>query len=227
MDASLRVAWTQIVTGEDYDEHMAAVGQAQAAAALTAEMIRDAGLRAGSRLVIAGAGTGQMFEFLNPALFRPFELACTDLNPTFLARLRERLVRRDVSALIFADDIEQTALVEGPDFLLAALLLEHINWHKGVEVIAALRPAACGIIIQENPAGMTSAVTPGRRIPASLAALQIAQPKLVPYDELLSAFETRGYRCARTYAREVADGKRLISTLWSYCPEDAPLRPKQ
>jgi hypothetical protein len=75
---------------------------------------------------------------------------------------------------------------------------------------------------------MTSAVTPGRRIPVSLAAaVQIAQPKLVPHDELLSAFEARGYRCARTFAREVADGKRLVSTLWTYCPEDALLRPKQ
>jgi hypothetical protein len=137
MDSSLRLAWTQIVTGEDHDEHMAAVGQAQAAAALTAEMIRDAGLRAGGRLVISGAGTGQMFDFLNPALFRPFELTCTDLNPTFLARLRERLVRQDLSALILADDIEHTALVEGPDFLLAVLLLEQIDWRKGVEVIAA------------------------------------------------------------------------------------------
>jgi hypothetical protein len=156
-----------------------------------------------------------MFDFLNPALFRPFELTCTDINPKFLARLRERLVKHDLSGLLLADDIEHTTLLDGPDFLLAALLLEHIDWRKCVEVIAALRPAACGIIIQENPIGMTSAVTPGRRIPASMAAaVQIAQPKLVPHDELLSAFEARGYHCARTYAREVADGKRLISTLF-------------
>jgi hypothetical protein len=65
--------------------------------------------------------------------------------------------------------------------------MEHIDWRKGVEVIAALRPAACGIIIQENPTGMTSAVAPERRIPASMAAaVQIAQPKLVPREELVS-----------------------------------------
>ncbi len=215
MDSSLRLAWTQIVTGEDYDEHMAAIGQTQAAAALTAELIREADLRAGSRVVIAGAGTGQMFDFLNPALFRPFELTCTDLNPKFFARLRERLVRHDLKTFLLADDIENTALLEEPDFLLAALLMEHIDWRKGVEAIAALRPAACGIILQENPAGMTSAVTPGRQIPASMAAaVQIAQPKLVPHDELVRAFAARGYRCALTRAREVADGKRLVSTLF-------------
>lgn len=124
-------------------------------------------------------------------------------------------MRHQLSACILADDIEQTALLEAPDLLLAVLLLEHIDWHKGVQAIAALRPAACGIIIQENPAGMTTAVTPGRRIPASLAAaVQIAKPKLVPGDELLRAFAARGYSCARTHAREVADGKRLVATLF-------------
>jgi hypothetical protein len=94
MDSNLRVAWTQIVTAEDYDEHMAAVGQAQAAAVLTVELIQKAALHESSRLVIAGAGTGHMFDFLNIDLFRPFRLICTDLNPTFLVRLRARLLTR-------------------------------------------------------------------------------------------------------------------------------------
>lgn len=68
MDSNRRLAWTQIVRAEDYEEHMAAVGHAQAAAALTAEIMQDAGLRPGARIVIVGAGTGQMFDFLNPAL---------------------------------------------------------------------------------------------------------------------------------------------------------------
>lgn len=214
MDLSLRQAWTQIITGEDYDEHMAAVGQAQAAAVLTAEMIRNAGLRAGGRLVIAGAGTGQMFDFLNAAVFRKFRLICTDINPKFLARLRERLARHYLAAFVVADDIEQTALTGRPDFLLAALVLEQIDWRNGVEAIAVLRPAACGIIIQENPAGMTATVTPGRSIPASIAAaFETEQPKLVPHKQLLSAFQARGYCCAGTWIRQVADEKRLVSSL--------------
>ena len=75
------------------------------------------------------------------------------------ARLEERLVRHGLSATILQDDIENTALDPDSDLLLATLLLEHIDWHRGVEVFAALRPATCGIIIQENPHGMTSAVT--------------------------------------------------------------------
>jgi len=214
MDSNLRLAWTQIVTAEDYDEHMAAVGQAQAAAALTLELIQKAALHEGSRLVIAGAGTGRMFDFLNVDLFRPFHLVCTDLNPTFLATLRAQLFTRGLEVQIVADDLEHTALPAHPEFLLATLLLEHIDWHKGVEAITALHPGACGIIIQENPPGMTTAVTPGRRIPPSIAAaVKIAEPKLVPHDEMMSAFEARGYHCAFSNCREVADGKRLVSTL--------------
>jgi hypothetical protein len=111
--------------------------------------------------------------------------------------------------------MENTALTAAPHLLLATLVLEHIDWRKGVEAIATLGPAACGIIIQQNPSGMTSAVTPGRRVPASIAAaVQMAQPQLVPHKELLGAFGARGYRCAITNAREVADGKRLVSTLF-------------
>lgn len=98
---------------------------------------------------------------------------------------------------------------------IAVLLLEHIDWRKGVDAIAALRPAACGVIIQENPPGMATAVTPGRQIPPSLAeAVKIAQPTLVAQDELLSAFGDRRYRCALIRPREVADGKRLVAMLF-------------
>jgi hypothetical protein len=215
MDSNLRLAWTQIVIAEDYDEHMAAIGQAQAAAALTVELIQKAALQDGSRLVIAGAGTGHMFDFLNIDVFRPFHLICTDLNPTFLARLRARLFTRGLGVQAVADDLVHTALVVHPDFLLATLLLEHIDWREGVQAITALHPAACGIIMQENPPEMTTAVTPGRRIPPSIAAaVKIAQPKLVPQDEVLSEFEARGYHRLFSNCQEVADAKRLVSMLF-------------
>ena len=69
MDPSLRQAWTEIVTADDYEEHMASIGQAQAAAELTEHLIRSASLTASGRITIAGAGTGQMFDFLAPATF--------------------------------------------------------------------------------------------------------------------------------------------------------------
>ena len=55
MDPELRRAWTCIVTADDYEEHMAAIGQAQAAAELTQHLVRSASLQPGSRITIAGA----------------------------------------------------------------------------------------------------------------------------------------------------------------------------
>ena len=105
MDSGLRHAWTQIVTGEDYDDHMARIGQAQAGADLTCQIIRSADPPSGGHVVIAGAGTGQVLDFLDPALFRTFHLTFTDLNPAFLARLAQRLVRHGLVATVLEDDI--------------------------------------------------------------------------------------------------------------------------
>jgi len=75
MDSGLRRAWTQIVTAVDYEEHMTAIGQAQAGAALTQYIIQSAKTPAGGRVAIVGAGTGQMLDFLDPAILRPFRMS--------------------------------------------------------------------------------------------------------------------------------------------------------
>jgi hypothetical protein len=62
---------------------------------------------------------------------------------------------------------------------------------------------------------MTSTITPGRRIPPSIArAVVMAHATLVPHDELIAAFAAHGYLCKDTYAQEVADGKRLVALLF-------------
>src|SRR5581483_3615065 len=79
MDAALRRAWTTIVIPDDYEQHMASIGQAQAAARLTTQIIAWAQLTPGSRITVAGAGTGQMLDHLDaaglsaisPGLLRP------------------------------------------------------------------------------------------------------------------------------------------------------------
>src|SRR5262245_58490432 len=186
MDPGLRRAWTEVVTADDYDLHMANIGQAQAAAGLTRKLLESAG----KHVVFVGAGTGQMFDYIDAEVLRRFELTFTDLNPRYLARLQTRLDRLGLNATVLEDDIEQTALEPGADLLIATLLLEHIDWRRGVEVIAGLRPAACGIIIQENPPGMATAVTPGRVVPRSIAeAVEFAHPTLVPREQLSAAFE--------------------------------------
>ncbi len=215
MDPELRRAWTEIVTAEDYDEHMASIGQAQAAAELTHHIILSATLRTASRITIVGAGTGQLFDFLEPEVFAGHSLTCADLNPVFLARLRERLEKRGLEAEIVADDFEQSSLAPGPDLLLVTLLLEHIDWICGVEVFVRLCPQACGIVIQENPPNLNTAVTPGRRLPPSIAmAVETAHATLAPREDLIKAMTARGFAWQETEVREVADGKRLVGLLF-------------
>jgi hypothetical protein len=213
MDPELRRAWTEIVTADDYEKHMAAIGQAQAGAELMAWMLAAA--PEGGRVTVAGAGTGQMFDFLDPLPWRSCQLTFADLNPQYLDRLRTRLNAHGLSAIVVEDDIEQTKLTPGVDLLAATLLLEHIEWQRGVEAFAALEPRLCGVVIQENPPEFQSAVTPGRSLPPSLAkAVETAHATLVGREELVAAMSARGYKMHASESRDVADGKRLVGLLF-------------
>jgi SAM-dependent methyltransferase len=213
MDPELRRAWTEIVTADDYERHMAAVGQAQAGAELMAWMLRAAG--EGGRVTVVGAGTGQMFDLLDPAVFRPYRLTFADLNPRYLDRLRERLERHGLTAEVVEDDIEETRLAPGADLLAATLLLEHIDWRRGVEALASLAPRLCGVVVQENPPEFQSAVTPGRTLPPSIAkAVETAHAMLVPREELVATMRTHGFGLRACEWRDVADKKRLAGLLF-------------
>jgi hypothetical protein len=215
MDPELRRAWTETVTPDDYDQHMSAIGQAEACAELTGALIDAAGPARGSRIVIAGAGTGLLFDLLPGGVFQPFRVMCTDLNDEYLARLRGRAAARGVFVETLVDDIENTRVEPGADLLIATLLLEHIDWRRGVEVFASLRPHACAILIQENPPEMSTAVTPARKLPASLEeAVKTAHPILVPADELIAAMAARGYAVRERAVRDVADGKKIAGLLF-------------
>jgi hypothetical protein len=211
MDPELRRAWTEIVTAEDYEAHMSAIGQARAAAELTTAFVAMAALPPGSRIAIPGAGTGQMFDYLDAAIFQPHRLSCADLNPSYLALLRQRLIQVGMRAELIEDDFEETALAPYPDLLLATLLLEHIDWRLGVRSIARLRPRACAIILQENPPGMETAVTSGRTLPPSVAkAVETAHPVLVPQRDLIALMRGSGYTWTDQSSRNVPDSKRLV-----------------
>ena len=174
MDPELRRAWTEIVTA----------GQAQAAE-LTQWLLISADLSEWR----AGDGRGGRDRCASAA-----PLTFADLNPRHLAQRRERLTRQGFDGIVVMDDFEATRLEEGMDFLLATLLLEHIEWRRGLESLARLRPRACGIVMQVNPPGMTTQVTPGRRVPPSLAkAMETAHATLLFEEELVAAMAERGF----------------------------------
>jgi anti-sigma factor RsiW len=133
MRQQLREAWSKLITAEDYEAHMVAVGQAQANAALVCEYLQAHPPAPDSALLFAGAGTGQMFDFFSPETVLPFNVTFTEINAGYLNRLRTRLARfPGLRYAIFVDDLERTALAKPFDLALPVLVLQHVDWHPAV-----------------------------------------------------------------------------------------------
>jgi hypothetical protein len=198
----LREAWSSHIQAMDYDVHMAAVGQAQANADLLAELFRDHPPPAGSRVHIAGAGTGQYFDYFPPDRLAPYRMTFTDINPLFLARFQTRWPMK--AEAIGVDDIEAPTQPGPYDLTIAILVLEHIDWRRAITAMCA-RTARAFVVIQEDPPEPLV-----RPLPGSMAILREALPHLVSRDELIEAFRAEGFELSRTSTRDVPDGKRMI-----------------
>lgn len=212
MTTPLREAWTSIIRPEDYEAHMAAVGQAQANAKLVAEYFQQQPLEAGATVLFMGAGTGQMFDFVSPGFLQPYQTTFADIHAGYLKWLEQRL--RFADGLRYAtvvDDVERSALSGTFDLVVAVLLLEHVPWHKAVEVMSRLSRRRAFAIIQENPPELAAALTPSRCVPGSMNIFSEIHPTLIPRQELLDEF--RGYGCQACYSAErgVADGKKMLA----------------
>jgi hypothetical protein len=209
MPLPLRDVWTNALRPEDYETHMAAIGQAQANAA----HIRDFALLCppGARVLIAGAGTGQMFDTIPPDVFGHLRAVFTDINPRFLACLRAR----HPQAVCVADDLELSSL-RGPfHAACAVLVLEHIDWQKGLDSLAALSPERLFLVVQRNPPEIATAVSPSRQLPGTMQAFAETHPELRDPSEVTAHLRTRGYALVEEWPRPVADNKIMLGLLYS------------
>lgn len=198
------------VTAEDYETHMASIGQAQANALLVHELLGWATIAAGSRVLIAGAGTGQMLDYIPTDVFSSYRMICSDISPRLLGRLRERL---DCETVV--DDVEDSRLEPGFGAIIIVLVLEHVDFRKALASLARLSAERFIIVIQENPPQMTSAVTPGRELPGTMRVFgERAQPHLVRFRELTEELARHGFRLERREEAQVSDGKKMIGALF-------------
>ena len=209
MSDLLREAWLTVEPG-DYEKHMAGIGQAQANAGLMAAWLA-AGAGPGAVLV-AGAGTGQMFDFLGAEQVRPEEMVFSDWNPRFLEELRgrlERTGRRPGETVV--DNIEQTGLV-GPYLNVAiTLVLEHVEWRLALRSLVGWGAERVLLVIQENPTHIAGAVTPGRTVPGTMNVFrERAAPHLIPVEELTAAMGEAGFRRERIETAVVSDEKKML-----------------
>lgn len=186
---------------------MAAVGQAQANASLVAELVAAAAAPPASRILIAGAGTGQMFGHCAPELFRDHTLICSDINPAFLEKLRARCECQTV-----VDDIEDSRLEPGFSLIIVVLVLEHVEWRKALASLARLRPEHILVVIQRNPEGEL----PHReRIGTMRLFGSEVEPNLIRSSALVEEFERLDFRLKLQRERPVADGKTMVGLLFT------------
>jgi|SRR5579864_665736 len=210
MNNALREAWTTIVRPDDYETHMATIGQAQANAKLVEEYFANAPLNAGDSILVMGAGTGQMFNFVSHEFLLPYQTTFSDINAAYLKWLSERL--KNAENLRFetvVDDVEQSQLTKTFSLVLAVLVLEHVDWRKAVATLCRLSGNAVFVVIQENPPNLPGAYTPNR--PGTMKIFAEVHPTLIPSAQLEAEFNSHAFRKNYAAERTVADGKKMIA----------------
>ena len=200
--SDLRSAWTTLIHADDYERHMAEVGQPQANAALLAELFTSHPPPPGAPIHFAGAGTGQYFDYWPPSNLVGYDLIFTDINPAYLTRLTARL--RGIKALTLADDIEVPAVTGPFDLTIVVLVLEHVDWPRAVAALCR-RTERAFVVIQENPPD-----PPARELPGTMSILREACPHLVDRVELIECFRREQFELTRTSIREVPDRKQMV-----------------
>ncbi|HTS66109.1 MAG TPA: class I SAM-dependent methyltransferase [Candidatus Acidoferrales bacterium] len=199
--SDLRRAWSALIEADDYERHMAAVGQPQANAALLDELFTGFPPPPGARIHFVGSGTGQYFDYWQPAALSGYHLTFTDINSAYLARLTSRLGA--MPAVVQVDDIEAPAL-NGPfDLAIVILVLEHVDWHRAVAALCD-RADRVFVVIQQNPPDL-----PVLDLPGTMSILRQACPHLIGRAELIEAFRREGLPLVRTSFREVPDRKHM------------------
>jgi len=205
---TLRRAWTEVVSPDDYEAHMIAVGQSLSNAELVQAMITK-WPPSSSRMLVAGAGTGQMLDHLDATFLDSFQITFTDINPRFLSRLSTRLGARSPHRIL-VDDLEESALSDTYGGVVAVLVLEHIDWEIGVASLAKVCEGRCYIVIQKNPHNLRSALTPSRAPVGSMRVFRAVLPSLVPREALVRRMGTLGFRMIGRASRSVLDGKKML-----------------
>ena len=220
MDRYLREAWTRIVLADDLDAHMAAVGQAQANAALVETMMTTGTAPERTTVLFAGAGTGQMFDYVTGSFLASFltsyRVTFTDINAAFLDRLRGRLAGSSLIYETVVDDLERSKLSGPFGMAVVVLVLEHVEWQKALRSLVALQPEIVHLVVQRNPPDLGTAITPGRTLPPSIArASEKAHPVLVDPEAIRSFLEGEGYALLRRFEQPVPDAKTMIGLTFS------------
>ena len=216
MTPDTRRIWEEVITAEDLDAHMESIGQADANAKITREMFADFPISMG-RILIPGCGTGQLFRLIGDIgeVFGYSTLVLNDVNEDFLGKAYDTcLSAGHTDAEPVKGAIEETDF-EPCNGALMVLVLEHIDWKKGLESVLKTGARNLYIIIQEQDIAATIVTTRKKLRPSIAKFIKVAHPQLIPREELTNFLAEQGYSCRKTYEREVQDGKKMIGMVFT------------
>lgn len=211
-DRRLREAWTKQIKAEDYDAHMAAVGQAQANADLVVELFKHRPPAPGAAVLFVGAGTGQLFDYAPAAMLAAYRTTFSDIASELLKQLKARIATvPQLKFEIAVDDIENSRLSPGFELVLAILVLQHVDWRKAIATMCRLSTSRVFVVVQENPVNMTSAMTKSRPVIGSMNIFKELNPQLAPKSDVESEFLKNGFELRHSSIREVLDAKKMVA----------------
>jgi hypothetical protein len=206
--------WKEIVEPDDLDIHMLEAGQAEVNAHLVKRMFSLYPLDVGSTLYVPGCGTGQMFDFITPSELGNLNYIFADIKPEFLKKLKTRLPN-ELDAKLLEDDIEQSGVKQKTDAALVVLLLQHIDWRRGLNNILATQPTKLFLIEQQQLA-KDSEINKTRKLRPSMEKfVAVAKTELLNLLELENFLKQKGYQKQWTHTESVPHTKRMVGFIFS------------
>ena len=207
---SEKEAWLHIIEPDDLDKHMTNIKQANTNAEIVKDLFKKHPLKEGSKLLIHGCGTCQIFDYIKPSDIGNVHMTFADISPKLLEVTKRRLSRHKIAYDVLIDDIENTNIKKHYDAVLLVLVLLHVDWKRSLENMIKLNPSSFYIIEQEQKTeGCT--VTKEKKLPPSIRKYaEVSTAELIHRKVLIKFFNDRGYKLVYTTKRAVPDEKVMV-----------------
>jgi len=191
---------------------MARVGQAQANAQLVADWLCYKPPKLKASILFAGAGTGQMFDFLPPEILAPYRVTFTDINPSYLKILESRLKdeRDRLRFRVVVDDVERSKLSADFALVIVVLVLEHVDWRLAVASLCRLSTGNVFVVIQENPTNSHEGVSDSQPLLRTMKIFRETPPRLLNRRGLIQEFNRQKLALVYSQEKKVLDGKKMV-----------------
>lgn len=199
--------WLEI-PAEDYESHMAAIGQSAALRELFSEIYTD---RKPRRLAILGCTTGSDMRQVDPSATEL--IVGVDINSRYLDIARERLGALGPTLQLVHGDVLQVELPAAAfDLIHVALLFEYVD---PLELFRRIHrwlscDGCCSVVTQAPAAGVSAVTETGYQTLQRLAE----RMSLRSADELASLAEQAGFRLVQHRTVGLPSGKSFESSIF-------------